>query len=75
MKELTVHEVKEVSGAWVGPAIGGAVFGWAVGRFILDPAFNSTRDAYFDAGSRVVERFERDPERFARERFSFYGDW
>lgn len=75
MKELTVHEVKEVSGAWVGPAIGGALGGWAAGRFIFDPVFNSIRDAYVDASRREVEKFRRDPEGFAREHFSFYGDW
>lgn len=75
MKELTINEVKAVSGAWIGPAIGGAVFGWAAGRFILDPAFNSIRDAYVDASRQEVEKYRRDPEGFAREHFSFYGDW
>ena len=80
MKELTLHEVKEVSGGW-GRLIASFTLGALYGNHVVNPAedairrgFNSFVNELNEMGRRNAAQYMSDPKGYARDHFSFYGD-
>lgn len=83
MKELTINEVKEISGG-LHPVVAGFItmgVGYYAGEVIFKPldqavdrGINSFIKGLDEMGRRHAEQYMRDPEGYARDHFSFYGD-
>lgn len=75
MKELTSHEIDQVSGAWmgVGRYVAASFGGWVLGDYVFSPLRDRVVEMDRRWTERVINDYRADPHRYTSNPFFYHG--